>query len=84
MIHYYADKDEAKALKIAEQGRVKCRSNLDEIYIYMINCARKHDDLEEIKRLLRSARSRRGADFNHIMQTTETEGMLGKRNGNLQ
>ena len=79
LIHYYADKDEAKALKIAEQGRVKCRNDLDEIYIFMINCARKRDDFEEIKRLLRSAKSRRGADFRHIMQATKTEEMLENR-----
>ena len=76
LIHYFADKDEAKALKIAEQGRVKCRSDLDEIYIYMINCAKKYNHVEEIKRLLRSAKSRRGANFGHIAQVTGTEDVL--------
>lgn len=76
LIQYYSDKDEGKALKLAEQGRVKCRSDLDEIYIYMINCARKHNDIEEVKRLLRSAKNRRGADFYHITQATGTEEIL--------
>ena len=60
-------KDEVKALAFAEQARVKCRKDLDEVYIYMLTCAMKKDDIEEIKRLLRSAKVQSGADYDHIV-----------------
>jgi len=73
LIHYYADKDEVKALAFAEQARVKCRKDLDEVYIYMLTCAMKKDDIEEIKRLLRSAKVKSGADYDHIVVAAGAE-----------
>lgn len=68
LVKYYTDKDEEKALQIAEKGRVKCTRNLDELYIFMLKAAKRRGDEAEINRLIRSAKAKRGADQKHILE----------------
>ena len=39
----------------------------------MLTCAMKKDDIEEIKRLLRSAKVKSGADYDHIVVAAGAE-----------
>ena len=68
LVKHYAEIDEKKALEIAECCRTKCTKNLEEIYIYMFQCALNHGDDEEIQRLIRSAKRRRGVNTDVIQE----------------
>ena len=67
LMNYYREQgDFENARRVAEQALVKCRDNLTEIFIYLLEDAKEKGDKDKYNKLYASAKRRRGADINWI------------------
>lgn len=64
--YYYNDGNEAEAREIAEQGLEKCRDDLTELFIFLLQDAKNCGDEERYKKLYASAKRRKKADIVRI------------------
>ncbi|WP_373217777.1 hypothetical protein [Ruminococcus sp. 5_1_39BFAA] len=67
LIKYYNSVGrDSEAREVAERGLEKCKDDLTEIFIYLLNDAKKCGDRERYHKLYASAKRRKRADTNRI------------------
>ncbi|MDO4336889.1 MAG: hypothetical protein Q4C91_02245, partial [Eubacteriales bacterium] len=64
--YYYGNGNEAGAREIAEQGLAKCRDDLTELFIFLLQDAKSCGDEERYKKFYASAKRRKKADIVRI------------------
>ncbi|MGD9566879.1 MAG: hypothetical protein AB7V48_00915 [Sedimentibacter sp.] len=69
LMNYYKDHDDFDGARlVAEQALEKCKEDLTDFFIYLLNDAYKREDKDRYKKLYSSAKRRRHVDINRIAQ----------------
>lgn len=71
LVEYYRDRDYEKALEIAELAMKKCKENLTEIVIFLLQDAAKKGDSEKHAKLMKSAKLRYAVNFTEVLNALE-------------
>lgn len=67
MLNYYKDHNDFDGARwVAEQALEKCKEDLTDIFIYLLNDAEKKEDKDRYKKLYNSAKRRRRVDITRI------------------
>ncbi|MBR1710564.1 MAG: hypothetical protein IJ719_17355 [Clostridia bacterium] len=74
LINYYKTVNPAKAVEIAELGMKKCKDDQTDIFIFLIECARKEEDKNKEAKLLTSAKLRSAVNFSKVKAALEKAG----------
>ncbi len=69
LMNYYKEHDDFDGARwVAEQALEKCKEDLTDIFIYLLNDAEKREDKDRYKKLYNSAKRRRRVDITRIAQ----------------
>ncbi len=69
VIDYYKDTQPDKAVKIAELAMKKCRDELTDVVIFLIDHAGKNHDTDAEARWIKSAKLRKSVNFKKVQET---------------
>ena len=71
LIMYYKDRDYEKALEIAELAMKKCKENLTETVIFLLQDAESKQDSAKYTRLMKSAKLRYAINYQEVLERME-------------
>ena len=70
---YYKDRDYEKALEIAELAMKKCKENLTETVIFLLQDAESKQDSAKYTRLMKSAKLRYAINYQEVLERMENQ-----------
>ena len=73
LIMYYKDRDYEKALEIAELAMKKCKENLTETVIFLLQDAESKQDSAKYTRLMKSAKLRYAINYQEVLERMENQ-----------
>ncbi len=80
LMRYYQEQgDSEKARQVAEQGKDRCKDDLTDIYIFLLEDARKQGDESRYKKLYASARRRRAVNDARVDEALKASGTAGSK-----
>lgn len=68
LIRYYRETEPGKAFELAELAMQKCRENLTEIVIFLLQDAKEKDDRIKYKKLMKSAKIRQSINYSVVLE----------------